>query len=81
MKQLIGKVTHFYPNIKVAVVKLEKDIKVGDKISIEGHGNSFEQTIDSIQIDRKSLNSAKKGQEIGLKVDTVVKEKDEVYKL
>lgn len=81
MKQLIGKITHYYQNIMVAVVKLEKDIKIGDKIVIEGHGNSYEQEIQSMQIDRKHINMAKKGQEIGLKVNNIVKENDQIFRL
>ncbi len=81
MKTQVGEITHFYPNIMVAVVKVVKDIKVGDKISIEGHATSFEQTIESMQIDRKPISAAKKGQEIGLKVDNLVKEKDKIFKL
>ena len=78
-KKVIGKITHYYPKIGVAVVELQSTLKVGDKILIEGKSN-FEQTIESMQIDMKNISSAKKGQAIGLKVDEQVKANDMVYK-
>ncbi len=76
----IGKVTHFFNKISVAVVKLDAPLKVGDKIRIEGHGQSFEQTVDSMQVEHEQLNEAKKGQEVGMKVAQSCKEGDLVYK-
>lgn len=79
MKKKIGKVVHFYPKISVAAVELSGILKVGDKILVEGHGNDFKQTVDSMQIENKSIGKAGKGQVIGLKVKQPVKEKDMVY--
>jgi len=79
-KKLIGKISHYYPNINVAVVELSSALKQGDKISIEGKSN-FEQTVSSMQIDNKQIKEAKPKQSIGLKVDYEVKEKDLVYKI
>lgn len=76
----IGKVTHFFDKIKVAVVKLAAPLKVGDKIKIEGRGQKFEQTVSSMQIEHEQLKTAKKGQEVGMKVAKPVKEGDLVYK-
>ncbi|MAE42605.1 hypothetical protein CMO93_02445 [Candidatus Woesearchaeota archaeon] len=46
----VGKVTHYYTNIGVAVVELTGALKVGDKIRIKGATSDFEQTVDSMQI-------------------------------
>ena len=78
-KKLVGKIAHFYPKINVAVVEVSAPIKVGDKISIEGHGKAFEQTVDSMQIEHEQVPVAKKGQSIGMKVSQEVKEGDLVY--
>ena len=75
----IGKITHFFPKINVAVIELEGILKNGDKILIEGHGTKFEQAVDSMQIDRVPVESAKKGQAIGLRVEQPVKEGDIVF--
>jgi U32 family peptidase len=81
MKELSGKITHFFPNIMVAVVKLEKDIRVGDRILIEGPEDSFGQTVESMQVDKKPIELAKKGTEVGLKVLEPVKVNFLVYKI
>lgn len=77
----IGKVTHFYDKISVAVVELTGDLKEGDMIKIIGHGSEFTQTVDSMQIEHEKLEEAHKDQEIGLHVDQPVREGNLVYKV
>ncbi|MBN1502710.1 hypothetical protein JW930_04135 [Candidatus Woesearchaeota archaeon] len=78
----IGEVTHFFSRIGVAVIKLTKDkLNVGDTIRIKGHTTDFEQKVDSMQIDHKNINEAKKGAEIGMRVQEAVRENDTVYRL
>ncbi len=76
----IGKITHFFSNISVAVIKLDAPLKVGDKIKIEGHGQSFEQAVDSMQVEHEQIKEAKKGMEVGMKVSKPCKEGDLVFK-
>ena len=75
----IGKVTHFFPKIGVAVVDLSSSLSVGDKVVFKG-SNTFSQTVGSIQIEHESISKAKKGQKIGLKVDQTVKPGDDILK-
>jgi sRNA-binding protein len=77
---VIGKVTHYFPKVRAAVVKLKAPLSVGDAVKIKGHTTDFAQTVTSLQIDRVPINSAKKGQEIGLLVDSRVRQNDVVYK-
>jgi putative protease len=77
-KREVGKITHYYSKIGVAVVELTGTLKVGDRISIEGKSN-FEQVVNSMQIEKKDIRQATAGQAIGLKVDQPVKEGDKVY--
>ena len=77
----VGKVTHYYNKIGVAIIELSAPIKVGDTIKISGHDKEFNQTISSMQIEHRQIEEAKKGDVIGLKVDQPVKEKDLVYKV
>jgi hypothetical protein len=72
-KDLIGKVVHYYDKIGVAVVGLEKILKVGDKVKFTKGDKSFEQTIGSMQLEHKPVTSGKKGEEIAIKVDEAVK--------
>ena len=76
----IGKITHFYDKIKVAVVALNAKLKVGDRIKIGKNDSFVEQEVKSIQIEHEKLKEAKKGQEIGLKVSKKVREGDLVFK-
>ena len=55
-------------------------LSVGDRILIKGSLTDFEQTVDSMQIDRKDIQRAEGGQSIGLRVAQVAKERDVVYK-
>jgi putative protease len=77
----VGEITHYYDKIGVAVVEVLAPIKVGDRIKITGHGQEFEMEITSMQIEHESIKGAKKGDAVGMKVDQLVKQGDEVYKV
>ena len=78
-EKLIGKITHYFGKISVAIVELSGVLKAGDKIHVKGGSTDFEQDISSIQIEHENVEKAKKGDAIGLKVDEKVREGDEVY--
>ena len=80
-KKLIGKITHYFSRIGVAVVELSDEVKVGDKMSIEGSTTAFDQVIDSMEIDNVKVGTATAGQSIGLKVKEKVRPHDTVYKI
>lgn len=75
----VGIVTHYYDKIGVAIVKAAKSIKSGDKLRFGDEENGFEQTADSMQFDHKEISEAKKGQEVGIKVEKKVKEGTPAY--
>jgi len=77
---LIGKVTHYFPKVRAAVIKLKVPLAIGDTIKIKGHTTDFTQNINSMQIDRVPINSAKKGDEIGVLVISRVRRNDTVFK-
>lgn len=78
-KKLVGKVKHFFGKINVAVVDLSDELRNGDKISIEGPSGVVEQLVDSMQIEKEPVEKAGRGESIGLKVDSRVREGDAVY--
>lgn len=80
-KKLIGEITHYFTRIGVAVVELSDDIKMGDKIRIEGATTAFEQVVDSMEIENEKVETATRGQSIGLKVKERVRPSDGVYKI
>jgi len=77
----VGKVTHFFSKISVAIVDLTATLSVGDRIRVRGPTTGFEQTVESMQIEHENVKTAKAGQSIGLKVKERVREKDTVYKV
>ncbi len=81
VKHFIGKVTHYFDNINVATIKLVSDLKVGDSIIIIGKTTGIiNSKVDYMEIKKKSIIKAGKGNEIGLKLPKVRKN-DEVYAL
>jgi putative protease len=76
----VGRITHFFSKISVAVIELTGFLAVGDTIAIKGPTTDFEQTVDSMQIEHENVQEAKAGQSIGLKVAQRVRETDIVYK-
>ena len=79
MDKQIGTVTHYYDKIGVAVIKLTAPLKVGDTVKFSGHDQEFTQEVKSMQLEHQNIDKGKKGQEIAIKVDQSIKEKDKVY--
>ncbi|MEE8167968.1 MAG: EF-Tu/IF-2/RF-3 family GTPase [Candidatus Hydrothermarchaeales archaeon] len=80
-KEMIGKVFTYFSNANVAGIKLEGTLKVGDTIHIQGHTTNFEQTVDSMQIDRDPVEQAGAGASVGIKVKERVRPNDKIYKV
>lgn len=81
MEEKIGIVEDYFGKISVIAVKLESELKVGDKIHIKGHTTDFIQTVESIQIEHQNVSSAKKGDNVGIKVEQKARKGDIVYKI
>lgn len=75
----IGEVTHYFGGIQVAIVKFNRVVKTGETVKFKGATTEFSQEIESMQYDHKDIESAKKGQEVGIKVKEKVREGDLVY--
>lgn len=78
---LVGTITHYFPHVMAGVLKLKAPLDTGDSLQIKGHTTDFKQAVVSIQIDRVPITQGKKGQEIGLLVESRVRRGDKVYKL
>lgn len=79
--QEIGTITHYFPHVKAAVIKISKgSLKVGDSIYIKGHTTDFKQAIKSLQFNHTPIQEGKPGQEIGLKVKSRVRIGDVIYR-
>ncbi len=79
--ELIGKITHYFGNIGVAVIELTGTLKVGDNIRIVGGETDFNQPVESMQYEHQPIQEAKKGQAVGMKTSEKVHEGYKVYKI
>jgi putative protease len=81
-EEKIGEVIHYWGKIGVAGIKVTAgELKVGDTIHIKGHTSDFTQRVDSMQVESESVEIAKPGDDIGLKVKDHARENDDVFKV
>jgi len=82
MEEEIGKIIHYFSKIGVGVLELSKgNLHVGDTIHIKGHTSDFYQKVDSMQVEHSPVDIAEQRMEVGLKVESPVREGDLVFKV
>jgi len=81
MEVEIGKVTHYYDHLEVAVLELVEGVKLGDKIHIFGHATDFVQRVTSMEVDHHSVLWVKPGDHMAIKVIQPVHVHDVVYRV
>jgi len=81
-KQYIGRVDHYYKNLKVAIVIISSgSLSIGDEVLITGNTTPvIYHKIKSIEMDDKKIKRVKKGEEAGIKFP-LCRKGDEVYKI
>lgn len=78
----VGKVSHYYDKLSVAIIELDAPLSVGDEIKFVRSGEDlFKQKVDSIQVEHEKKDTAAKGDVIGLKTNEAVKTGTEVFKV
>jgi len=81
-EQKVGKVTHYWAKIGVAGIEITAgELRVGDTIRFLGHTTDFTQTLDSMQVEHQTVEVARAGDSVGLKVADHVRDHDEVFKV
>ena len=81
MDKEVGEVTNYFEHVGAASIRLSEKLKIGDKIRIKGGETDFDQTVDSMQLDRTAVKQGKEGEEIGLIVEQKVRKGYKVYKI
>jgi putative protease len=76
---LVGRVEHFYDKISVAAIRLTRGVRIGDTIEIESGNETVRLRVLSMQIDRKDVEAASEGDDVGIKVERRVSEGSRVY--
>ena len=78
----IGKVTHYFGKIQVAAIEITGgSLSVGDTIHVKGHTSDFTQTVDSMELDGKSVDQATVGQAVGIRAADHARQHDAVFKV
>lgn len=75
----VGRVSTYFAHVNVAAIKLSDALRVGDKIHVKGTTTDFEHVLDSIQIDKESVQTARAGDHVGIKVPEKVRPNDKVF--
>jgi len=81
MEVEIGRVTHYYNHLNVAVLRLTGSLKLGDKIHILGHSTDVIERVASMEVERHPIVWVKPGDDVAIKVVEPVHEHDIVYRI
>ncbi|MDP2720092.1 MAG: translation elongation factor-like protein [Dehalococcoidia bacterium] len=80
-EELVGEVVDFFAKPVVAAVHATSAFKVGDTIHFKGHTTDLQVTVNSMQINNKSVTEANAGDDVGVKVPDKVRHGDSVYRV
>lgn len=82
IKKDIGQVVNYYNRVKVAELRIWDELKIGDKIMIQGETTgSITHTIDSMQVEGNDVKEVSKNSNVGVLMPVKVRKNDFVYKL
>jgi putative protease len=77
----IGRVTHYYSHLNVAVLELTDHLKVGETVHFLGHTTDFNQKVISMEIEHHHVVAVNPGDNVALKVIEPVREHDVMYRV
>jgi U32 family peptidase len=81
-EEQVGIVIKFFAKPSVAAIEVTSGtIKKGDVLKYKGHTTDFAEQVGSMEVDNQSIEEAKVGDLVGLKVKERVRENDKVYKV
>ncbi len=81
MEVSIGRITHYYDRIHVAVLNLSDELMVGDRVRIRGNATDFIQEVVSMEIEHQKVTSVGPDDEVALKVNEPARKGDTLYKI
>lgn len=79
--QDLGRIEDYFAKVGVIALRLEKPLAVGDKIHVKGHTTDFTQPVKSIQIEHESVDRARRGSSVGIKVKKKCRRGDHLFKI
>ena len=66
MNLLVGRVTHYFGHISVAVLELTGELKTGDTVMILGHTTDLTQHVESMEIEHHKIQASRAGDGSGI---------------
>ena len=80
-KTHVGTVTNFFKKVSVAEIKVEgRDFKIGDELMFQGSTTGVKSLkVISIEENEKPVEVARKGTVVGVKLNEIVRENDQVF--
>ena len=76
----IGSISNYFSNISVAAFEIKSGkLQVGDTMHIKGQTTDITETVSSIQMEHEMIETAKEGDDIGIKVSLKVRGGDKVF--
>jgi len=79
--KLIGRISHFFDHLGVAVIEVSDKLRTGDTIRIIGGDTDFEMKVDSMEMDHERVREVSRGKSVGVKVPQKVHEGYKVFRL
>ncbi|MDG2333926.1 MAG: translation elongation factor-like protein [Myxococcota bacterium] len=79
--QPIGRVQDYFAKVGVVAVRLDKPLAVGDRLRVKGYTTDFIQPVKSMQIEHESVERARRGAAVGIKVKKKCRRGDSLYRL
>ena len=74
----IGRVTHYFSHLGVASLELDEELKVGDRIHVQGHTTDFYENVDSMEVEHTRVPLARPGDSIAIEVAEKTRTHDHV---
>ncbi len=75
----IGEVIHYFDRIQVAVLRLARGVREGQRVHFRGAHTDFEQELTSLQVEHQAVTAAAAGSEVAVKVAQKVRRGDELF--
>ena len=80
-EKFLGKVEDYFGKISVIALTVKESLALEDTIHVIGHTTDFAEVVKSMQVDRKPIKAAKRGDSVGIKVGEKARKGDNVYRV
>ncbi len=79
METCVGRVTHYFPHIGVAVLWLTGEVKLDDTLHILGHDTDLVQKVWSMEVEHQKILMGCPGMDVAIRVAGPVRRGDRIF--